>query len=186
MDTKEKNDKKAKKYVEARLRGLKKVEARKVSGYSETTPIVQIEKPGGPVANLMQRALDIIGIDEEFIAKEYQEGLALSKSPAASEADCNAHAKYLLQLGYLRGYGRNGPSVAVQINNNPGSNTPNDVGRVENTLREVGELLRVVREELSEREPRDVSTEDNPVAGGSIVHVETSAHPGVVPPNNEA
>ena len=171
---------KATRYVEARLVGTDGREAARMAGYSDKTKLKQIERPGGPVDSLMSKALEERGITEEFIAKEYAEGIALAKSPRASNADCNAHAKYLQQLGYLKGYGKNGPQVAVQINNNAGSDTPHDDGRIEDTLREVGELLRVVRQELCQRDATGVHREDNSLAGGDIVCPEAEAHPGVV------
>ncbi len=175
------------KYVDASLAGVEPREAARIAGYSDKTSLDQIIRPGGPVETAMCKALKERGIDEEFIAKEYAEGIKLSKSSDAAQADCNAHAKYLLQLGYLKGYGKSGPQVAVQINNNTNTGSDSAIAdeRIGETLQEVRELLAVVRAELSQREPTAVSGEDNSVAGGDIICPEVEAHPGVVPPSSD-
>src|SRR5688572_6001957 len=103
-------------YVAARVNGAEPRAAARKAGYSDGTDIRQIERPGGPVAGLLQKALAEKGLDEVFLAGEYEKGIKRSLEPGASEdVDCQAHAKYLLQLGYLLGHGKNsGPAVAVQ------------------------------------------------------------------------
>lgn len=188
MATNAENDNRVKVYVKASLAGAEPREAARVAGYSDESKITDIQRAGGPVDTAMQKALAARGIDEEFIAKEYAEGIVLSKSPEANQADCNAHAKYLLQLGYLKGYGKHGPSVAVQINNttNAGGDPALADERIGDTLQEVRELLGMVREELGKRESAPIPGEDHPVAGGDIVCPEVEAHPGVVPPSSNA
>ena len=173
------DEKRAATYVDLRTSGVGPKEAQLQAGYSASTPRVQIERPGGPVDNLMVKALEEKGITEEFLANEYAKGLELSLSPAAEGADCQAHAKYLLQLGYLKGYGRTGPSVAVQINNNPQAAQEHDLGRIEDTLREVGSVLAMVREELSKRDSDGVHEQGDQLAGGDQLHADSAAHPGV-------
>lgn len=178
------NDRKAAaKYVDLTFKGAKPRDAARAVGYSDGVTISNIERPGGPVAlaqSAMVTALKNRGITEEWVANEYEKGIALSQSPGAANADCNAHGKYLLQLGYLLGYGRNGPAVAVQINNSPAQG---DKGygdeRVEDTLREVRDLLTVVREELGSRNSAPVSGEGDSVAGGDPVPPAPEAHPGM-------
>ena len=104
-------------YVGEIVKGATKEKAKEVAGYSQKTHPYQIETP--KVVSKIVEELKRQGITEERLAQEYREGIEASKKPGAREADHNAHAKYLLQLGYLLGYGKkDAPSVAVQINNN--------------------------------------------------------------------
>lgn len=173
------------KYVEARLvHRMDERSAARAAGYSDLTRISEIEPPGGPVANAIQKALNAQGLTDEFLAEEYAKGI--KESVRGLEPDFNAHSKYLLQLGYLRGHGKNqNPQVAVQINNSngtaPGQGGPQgyDLRRVEETLGEVRSILGLVREELGGREPSPVHAEDNPLAGRDQLHRGPGSHPGV-------
>lgn len=184
MATDKENQELAAKYVEARVSGQEPRTAARVAGYSDKTHISQIERPGGPVDTLMSKALTEKGITEDFIASEYLRGIELSLKPGADSVDCQAHAKYLLQLGYLRGWGnKSAPQVAVQINNGSPAQSaePHDLGRIEDALRETRELLAMVREELGAREAPPLPRESDPVAGGDQLHSEAGSHPGLGP-----
>lgn len=171
----------AEKYAAARVNGAEPRAAARSAGYSDLTEIAQIERRGGPVDNLMRRSLAARGIDEDFIAKEYEKGLDLSLKPGAGDLDCQAHAKYLLQMGYLLGYGKQGPSVAVQINNGgAGATIPHEPGRVEDALREVRDLLGLVRAELGARDAGELHREGDPMAGGGEVPGGAESRQGVV------
>jgi len=150
---KETERERAKKYTESRLNGTEPRISARIAGYSDKTHIQQIERVGGPVHNLMVTALAEKGITEEFLANEYADGIRKSKQLGAREGDFGAHSRYLLQLGYLLGYGKSGPQVAVQINNNSGDHQTDESGGIGETLREVKELLAVVKQEIVSREP---------------------------------
>lgn len=145
-------NKMATKYVEARIAGRSKKESKRIAGYAPTTKIQNIERPGGPVANKMVEALEAHGITEERIAAEYAEGLEKSKQPGAREADFNSHSKYLLQLAYLKGYGKkDAPAVALQINT--GTSREDDSGRLEGFAERLDWLLGALEKEIGRREP---------------------------------
>lgn len=162
-------EKMADKYVEARLAGKPRIEARTIAGYSEKTHIRQIERKDGPVANKMSEALEKRGITEEMLAQEYAEGLAQSKQPGAKNADYASHAKYLFQLGTLLGYGRKEvPAVAVQINN--GASEAPDSRRLEELAGRLEGLLGALEEEIGSRGAEELH-EGDPGAGDSKAHL---------------
>lgn len=172
-----KDQRRAAQYAKSIVAGLPPREAARIAGYSDCTNLKQIERPGGPVSRIIE-ALEAKGLNDDYLAAEYAEGIELSKSPAAKDADCNAHAKYLLQLGYLRGHGRHA-GVAVQINNNTRSDPKNDDGSIGATLSEIGELLQMVKAELRQREPSELHGGCDPVAGGDPIPAEVEPHPGM-------
>ena len=153
----EMNEKMADTYVEARLKGSSGTDARSIAGYSPKTKVAQIERAGGPVANKMAQALEERGIDDEFLANEYYEGINMSKQDSAKKKDLGAHAQYLRQIGHLLGYGKNtNPLVAVQINNeqkNPVADDSRPIGAV---IDKIGDLLEGLKEEISSRSDRTV------------------------------
>ena len=168
-------------YVDARIEGKAPREAAREAGYSDNTPIHQIERAGGPVHNLMAKALAERGIDEKFLAAEYLKGIEESKQRGAKEADYGAHAKYLLQIGYLLGYGKQGPSVAVQINNNDGPARKDDIERLKERMRRAEELLALFEGESGKRQSAGVLEGDPDAAGGDQVLANPEACPGVDP-----
>lgn len=166
------SDDMAKTYAEAVVvNGLKPREAARVAGYSENTKIAEIERKGGPAELKIRAALEAHGIDETSLAKEYAEGLRRSKEDGAKDRDHNAHAKYLLQLGYLLGHGRSAPSVAVQINQ--GAAVSDDPDGLKGLLGLIAERLEAVETEICRRDVPGVHDRD---AGPS----DAAAHDGVV------
>lgn len=165
------------KYVEARIAGKTKTEAKEVAGYAPTTKTSVIERPDGPVVKKLMLALEAAGITEEKIASEYAKGLEQSVQAGARDADFGSHAKYLLQLGYLLGYGKqSGPSVAVQINNGTGSADEPD--GLKATLGRIEECLEVVAAEIVRRDVPGVHD-------GDARATDAAAHDGVDQPAQE-
>lgn len=168
-------------YAQARLSGSRPKEARDLSGYSETTKIKQIERPGGAVAVKMYTAIEkklkesgYEGTPEEYLAEKTLVGVDSAKLGKAF--DGAGHARHLLQLSWLIGQGQNKtPGVAVQINNggavgnSPGKDEP---GRVEDALRQVEGLLGRVAQKLGLEERSDILPGDNG-------DVDPGSHPGV-------
>lgn len=139
-------EERTKKYAEARVDGKNGEESKRIAGYSETTHPHQIEKPGSLASNKIREVLEKRGINEEWLAKEYEDGIELSKRDGAKDKSLMAHVQYLRSIGYLLGHHKQSPSVAVQINNHPAETKPVDLGTVK-------ELFRLVEEELGRREP---------------------------------
>lgn len=167
-------------YVEKRLEGQEAREAARAAGYSENTKIAEIERPHGPVATLMAQALSRCGIDADWLAGEYRKGIEQAQIDGAREKDLNAHAQYLKQLGYLLGYGKPGPTVAVQINNQAAPEHL-EPGRVEEALREVSVLLDELKAAIGERESTVVHERDTAANGGNPLLVEAGTRDGVEP-----
>ena len=154
------------KYAAARVEGKSQEQAKAIAGYSPKTGTSQIERLGSPVHSKIVRALEAKGIDDDFLAAEYERGIRLAGQDGAKEKDLNAHAQYLRQLGFLMGYAKQPPAVAVQINNA----TPTAEGvDAESTT----ELLRLLREEIELRRSGPVHEEHPEPANAE-------AHPGVV------
>lgn len=105
-------------YVEGVVElGLAPRDAADRAGFSPTTKIADIERPGQPVFEKLEAALAKKGITYDSWAREYSLGLQKARTKGARDYDLNAHATYLKQLGYLftRG-GKSGPIIAQQIN----------------------------------------------------------------------
>lgn len=166
------------KYVEARINGHTVKESTEIAGYGSGVQANKIERLGGQVHNKMVRALADRGITEESIASEYVKGIEESKKSGAKERDLNAHVQYLKQLGYLLGYHKQGPQVAVQINNT--QQAPEfDPSRIGELVNEVSGLIEFLQEEISSRKSGGVHE-------GDIRTQDTAAHPGVVDATTEA
>lgn len=159
-------------YVAARLDGVEGKEAARLAGYAESSQPAMIERRGGAVHNKMIAALSRLNINEDTLAQEYVDGV--KKSKRDRNGDYQAHAKYLLQLGYLLGYGKQGPSVAVQINNS-GAAQPDDIDGVKRLIPEIESLLQMVKTELGRRKP-------DGVLEGSVETGSAEACEGVVRP----
>lgn len=162
-------------YVEKRLAGVAAGEAKLLAGYSTTTHVSQIERAGGPVAEKLRLAMEKYGLDEDFLSKEYSEGIIASKGRDAREKDLNAHAQYLKQMGFLMGHGkRNEPTVAVQINNQSGSAPLEDPRRIGDLIEQVTVLLKGIETELSRREPAALREGDTPTTdAGTLAGMDT-------------
>lgn len=146
--TRKENEKKQDKYVQARISGKNKEEAKREAGYAATTRTDQIEKPGSPAQLKIMAELERQGIDEKFLVSSYKSALAESKSEKGRVGDYNAHAKLLLQMSYLMGLGKkDGPGVAIQINNGPKGEQA-DAGGYEETLREIRALRELLKEKI--------------------------------------
>ena len=146
-------------YVEAVGRGEAPREAAREAGYSDKTKIIDIERPGGPVDQRVMQiraALKDKGIDDDWLAGQYANGVA--KAISGEEFEGMAHAKYLLQIGYLLGHGAKfGTTVAVQVNNGvPASSQGDDPERARELIGEVSELIAVLKAEIGERKPGGV------------------------------
>ena len=152
-------------YVEKRLEGVEPRDAARIAGYSDRTHLHQIERPGGPVDLKLREAMEARGLDEDFLAGEYVEGIKASKLRDAREKDLNAHAQYLKQMGFLMGHGnRREPTVAVQINNSTGGGPQiEDPRRIGDLIQQVTVLLEGIKNELGGREPAALREGDTPV-----------------------
>lgn len=139
-------------YVEARVNGATQVAAREQAGYH---PSYKNELPGSEARQRIIAELKKRGIDENFIANEFVDGITTSKAPGARDLDLNSHGNYLKQLGWILGYGRKDsvPPVAVQINNNTGPHQELDSGSI-------AELARLVEAEIRNRESDGVHVVD--------------------------
>lgn len=171
-------DSMATKYVQARVVGTSPREAARTAGYSDKTKIPDLERPGGPVDRKfeeMRLSLKAKGIDDDWLAEQYDKGV--KKAMAGDEFEAMAHAKYLLQIGYLLGHGsrNNGTTVAVQVNNSPQFGAPgDDPARARELVGEVTELIAILKAELGERKPAGVHDGDIGAADTAL-----SSHPGV-------
>lgn len=168
-------------YVDERLAGVAPADAKRLAGYSERTHVNQIERPGGPVDLKLREAMDKYGLNEDFLAKEYSEGIAASKELRARDKDLNAHAQYLKQMGFLMGHGkRNEPTVAVQINNSTGGSQIEDPRRIGDLIQQVTVLLEGIKNELGGREPATLREGDTSTTNtGSLDGVGET--PGGIP-----
>lgn len=168
------NEKEAKvaqtKYVEAKLAGKNGEEAKIIAGYSAGTIPANIERIGGPVHSLLVKALNEKGIDESFLSDEYVKGISSATKAGAKDKDLNAHAQYLKQLGFLLGYGKTGPSIAVQVNTGAGSG--DDPLPTRELIEQVSDLVEVLKETVG----RDRSSG---VHAGDPGDADPDAHPGV-------
>jgi len=162
------------KYISLRMSGNSREKACELAGFNPNSRS-DVERN---VKKEILSELDCIGLDEAGLAMEY--AWAMDKVRQADpNFDGQAYAKLLLQVGYLRGHGaKESPTVAVQINNNSGPSQVSDP-------RAVGELARLVAEELSRRDAAGVSGERPDVAGGSEILAEAETHSGVVPPGGD-
>lgn len=142
-------------YVEARVSGLSPTEAKSIAGYSESTNKTQIERIGGPVHTLMVKALSVAGITEDWVANKYHEAVTKGLEGANNEErDLNSVMQGLKQIGFLMGYAKNNPTVAVQINNGTqGSGVDESAA-----TREDIEYLKGLIEDLAEQVGRDQSS----------------------------
>lgn len=161
-------------YVEEVLKGTDRREAARIAGYSDNTGLRTIERVGGPVHSLLMRRLEDKGINEEFLAREYFNGIAQSQETGAKNKDLNAHAQYLKQLAFLMGYGKQNPAVAVQINNStaPPGLDPTRAGEL---IRETTALLEAVKEAISD-------IQSGRVHAGSPGTEDSQAHLGMADP----
>ena len=174
---KHKEDKMATTYVKAVEAGAAPREAANIAGYSRTFPVSEIERPGGPVDRKfeeMRLALKEKGIDDKWLAGQYAKGADMATS--GQEYEAMAHAKYLLQIGYLLGHGvKNGTTVAVQVNNGvQGSSQFDDPARARELVGEVTQLIEVLKTELGARVPNRFHAGNTGTPGGPA-----QAHPGV-------
>ena len=158
----------AEKYVEARIEGHNKKKSKEIAGYAEGTKTTDIERPGGPVARKMLDALKKKGIDENYLAKEYVEGIDLAKQPDAKGRDGNAHAKYLFQVAHLLGYGKKeNPQVAIQVNNGKQSEELDEdsirrsIAKTEELAEGFARLTKMVEKAIGDRNASGVSEGDS-------------------------
>ena len=112
------------------------------SGYSKNTKVAHILAAGSPVHTKAMIALEKRGITWDKVAEEYFELLELSKQDGAKEKDLKSLVQGLKQLGWLLQGGKPVPQVAVQINNNNGTQSrsdpeSNDPGAIRKLLGEV-------------------------------------------------
>lgn len=136
------------KYVDARLEGHSKIESTELAGYAAGTKPSQVDHPGSPAALKLEKALAERGLNEEFLAKEYAEGIQAAKQPGAREKDLNAYSQLLKQLGFLMGHGkRETPQVAVQINNGV-SRPEDDAPATRDLIAEVAALVTVLASQV--------------------------------------
>lgn len=136
------------KFVEAKLMGASSAEAADMAGYSPNTPPGQIEK-SPRVRALIEKALLEHQMDENWLVGQYKTGMEQSLAEGAKDRDHNAHAQYLKNLGFLMGYGnKSGPSVAVQINNNPGERESAEPCPTSELVAEVGALVKVLKDQI--------------------------------------
>ena len=156
---------KQEKYVEARVAGATQDKAAEIAGYSRTTDRSQIERIGGPVHTLMVKALAEKGITEGWIAEKYRDGIEAAQQVGAKEKDLNAMSQMLKQIGYLMGYAKNGPAVAVQINNNPQNGAADDAAPTREDIEYLKGLIENLAEQVSADRasgllPNDTGTPD--------------------------
>lgn len=143
------NEKMQDKYVEAKLAGHTKAESRSIAGYAPVTQTAQIERPNGPVALKLAKALQERGIDEDFLVDKYQKGLEESPTERGRLGDYNAYFKGLSQLGMLMGYGRReNPAVAIQLNDNRSLQV--DPGAVQGSIERLASLAKILEARLIE------------------------------------
>ena len=154
------------KYAAARLEGKSTEQAKAISGYSPNTSSSNIERIGGPVHTKIVQALEAKGITDDFLATQYQQGIEASQRIGAREKDLHSHAQYLSQIGFLMGYAKNTPSVAVQINNTTSANQGDDADTI-------AELLRLVGEEIELRQSGEVHEANSGIE-------DSASHTGMV------
>lgn len=177
-------------YVAQVVDGTDRREAARIAGYSDKTPLYQIERPGGPVDSSIKKALAERGINDSFLSTEYSEGIDMAKKDGAKNKDLNAHAQYLKQLAYLLGHGKNTPSVAVQINNNhagpvqPLADLTPDGAR--EALQRVLAVIEVLGQEIGRRKSAGVSEQDIDATRGSEILAEPETCEGVVQSGGES
>ena len=170
------------KYVKARVSGSSGKEARDIAGYSKNSGIKDLEGVGTPIYNKLQIALEKKNINADFLADEYIDGIKLSKT--TKHTQCNAHVKYLSQLGELLGYGKKeAPTIAIQ--QNFGAPTPedsgpvlDDPGSIEELISRNMELLKAVEREVGLRINADVHATESKV-------IDSEACPGVDMPSDD-
>lgn len=142
-------------YVEKRMEGVPAREAARTAGYSDATKIAQIERVGGPVHEKLQQALADKGMDDKWLVGEYADGIEACKQRDARDKDLNAHAQYLKQIGWLKGYGKQNPLVAVQVNNQQGIPQTDDPARIGELIEQVTVLLESVKEVIGDKRPSE-------------------------------
>src|SRR3990167_6128 len=156
-------------FIQAKIEGKNHADAAREAGYAPSV-VSSANELASSLQDKIRASLKARGIDEDKLAEEYAEGIVRSKLPGAKEADHNAHAKYLLQIGYLLGHGKQSPQVAVQINNG------NDKGEVAlNVIGRIELLAGLIAEEISAKQSSGLSKSSD-----NSVDTEVQAHPGVV------
>ncbi len=174
------------KYAEARSNGATGKEAKEIAGFSSKTNQLDLDR-NPAIWNLIQQKLRDRGITEEYIAEEYASGIDKSMRPGAKQdRDHNAHATYLKQLGFLMGYTKNAPTVAVQINQGKSDAQELDSRRVERLVEEVSGFIKLVTQEIENRNPSGVPQGNIEDSGGDQLLDGPTPHPGVVPPGGGA
>lgn len=149
-------------YVDARInQGLSQEKAKLAAGYSEKTNATQIEKIGGAVHELMVKALKAKGIDEDYMATEYVDGIKAAKVAGAKDKDLNSHAQYLKQLGYLLGYAKNAPTLALQLNQSQAAVGPDVAIPTRELIAEVSALVEVLKETVGRDKSSGVHAGDS-------------------------
>lgn len=167
-------------YVDARLDGNSRETSCEIAGFSpDSRTLVERTAKSKIIAELDKR-----GLDESGLADKYTHGLKKVESGDES-FDGQAYAKLLLQVGYLRGHGRESPTVAIQNNFGAAHAPGNEPVATGELLREVADGLRAIREEISRRNAAGVPEPCFDVAGGSEVLAEPEARPGMVPPGGD-
>ena len=166
-------------YVELRADGLSRELAAKGAGYNVGSRS-EVER------NLKTRIIEELnkrGLDEDGMAEKYMEGLERVRTD--KDFDGQAWAKLLLQVGYLRGHGKEGPQIAIQQNFGPKGSSENDVSRVEDLLRGIEGRLADIESEIAQRNADGLPGECIDVTGGSEILAEPQAHQGMVRPSDE-
>lgn len=159
-------------YVAARLDGNSQKDSREIAGYGKTNNN-NLEAPGHPVREKIDAALKAKGIDVDFLAKEYSEGIQMARVDGARDKDLNSHAQYLKQLGFLMGFAKQQPSVAVQINNTNPQPSSSEIDPAA-----VARLVDLVREEITMRDSGGVHESHSGDA-------DSQTHPGMDRPSEE-
>lgn len=174
-ESKEKKDAMQAAFVEARINGKTQDEAKTLAGYSPNSDGSVI---AAHTKSLMVKALEEKGITEEYVAKKYREGIDASLNRGAKEKDINGMAQLLKQLGWLMGYGKTNPSVAVQINNtqnNIGASPQDEPVATAELIGQVSELVETLKAGIGERQSSGIYE-------GDIVPEDPAPHDGVVEP----
>lgn len=175
------------KYVEGVSNGLTKTKAAELAGYSDPNGnIAHIES--APIHARILAALEAKGWTPEKIIDEYTEINRLAKKTGAKDLDLKSAVKSLQNMTWMwtsreRAILARQPAVAVQINNGSvaGAAGSDGLGSTQDALREVRELLELVRETVGRRDTSGVHGAQlgTPVAPSDPV-VDVPSHPGVV------
>jgi len=170
-------------YVDNRIAGMGIRAAAEAAGYGKVSE-VEARNRSAIVAELDSR-----GMDESWLAEQYTYCLERIKTDVGRSFDGQAYNKALLQVGYLRGHGKGGPSgaptVAIQQNFSGGkdghsgkSPESDERARAEELLARVEDLIRRVEEKVGPLGPPEVHE-------GEIVPDDAAAHSRVVRPCGE-